>query len=527
MKSRILILIIISLSLVQSCDDKLDILPQDGIGSATLYQNEAGAVAGLMGVYSRIVRAYRESRFNAMYPSSGTDEGFENRSVIRFYLENSFSSNNAQILDEWTLLYEGINAANIMLVEVANSEGLTEAQKSTFTAEARFLRAYLFFDLQRAFGGLGGIPMPTEETLKQLLPRTKGTDVYAQIIADLEFAEQNLPDIQDAVPGRASKSAAQALLARVCLQRAGAPFTNDGDYYTKARDWAKKVIDNGYHELNSSYEDVFNKLAQEEYDTKEVLFQIGYFFGNSDQQQSGKIGSTMGFRVDDGSCNNRGFGLISATITLTDAYRNDPTDERGLWNVSPFYVPTNNSCEFRTSFNQMVYAASKYRRFLESGGTGSYGPHHWPVLRYSDVLLMYAEAENELNPASAAALNAVNQVRNRAKATALAGPITKELIQEERRLELCFEGLRKYDLIRWGILQEKVDETVAAMQAADGAENTDWPIYGTGTPATRTNTLLAYYLDGYTNYDDNKHQLLPIPEQEIGGNDLVTQNPNW
>ncbi|MBJ6368078.1 RagB/SusD family nutrient uptake outer membrane protein [Snuella sedimenti] len=527
MKSRILILIIISLSLIQSCDDKLDILPQDGIGSATLYQNEAGAVAGLMGVYSRIVRAYRESRFNAMYPSSGTDEGFENRSVIRFYLENSFSSNNAQILDEWTLLYEGVNAANIMLVEVANSDGLTEAQKAVFTAEARFLRAYLFFDLQRAFGGLDGIPMPTEETLKQLLPRTKGIDVYAQIIADLEFAEQNLPAIQETVPGRASKSAAQALLARVCLQRAGAPFTNDGDYYTKARNWAKKVIDNGYHGLNPSYEDVFNKLAQEEYDTKEVLFQIGYFFGNSDQQQSGKIGSTMGFRVDDGSCNNRGFGLISATITLTNAYRNDPTDERGLWNVSPFYVPTNNSCEFRTSFNQMVYAASKYRRFLESGGTGSYGPHHWPVLRYSDVLLMYAEAENELNPGSTAALDAVNQVRSRAKATPLAGPITAELIQEERRLELCFEGLRKYDLIRWGKLQEKIDETVTAMQAADGAENTDWAIYGTGTPATRTNTLLAYYLDGYTNYDNNKHQLLPIPEQEIGGNDLVTQNPNW
>src|SRR5690606_38892367 len=134
-----------------------------------------------------------------------------------------------------------------------------------------------------------------------------GVDVYNQIIADLEFAEQHLKDIQEVTPGRASKSAAQALLARVCLQRAGVPFTNDGDYYTKARDWAKKVIDNGYHELNPSYEDVFNKLAQEQYDTKEVLFQIGYFFGNQDQNQSGKIGSTMGLKVDDGTCNNRGF----------------------------------------------------------------------------------------------------------------------------------------------------------------------------------------------------------------------------
>ncbi|MBD0831638.1 RagB/SusD family nutrient uptake outer membrane protein [Aestuariibaculum sediminum] len=527
MKIKNIIFTICCFFVIFSCDDKLDILPQDGLGSATLYQNEAGATAGLMGVYSRVVRAYRESVINAMYPSAGTDEGFENRSVNRFYLENSFSSNNSDVLDAWTLLYEGVNAANVMLVEVNNSEGLTDAQKVAFTAEARFIRAYLYFDLQRNFGGLEGIPLPTETTIKQLLPRTKGVDVYKQIISDLEYAEANLKDIQEVAPGRASKSAAQGLLARVCLYRAGEPFANDGDYYTKARDWAKKVMDNGYHELNSSYEDVFNKLAQEQYDTKEVLFQIGFFFGNQDQQQSGKLGSTIGFRVDDGSCNNRGFGLISATISLTDAYRNDANDERGLWNVSPYYIPRNNNCEFATSFNQLAYAASKYRRLLESGGTGSYGPHHWPVLRYADVLLMYAEAENQLNPGSTEALNAVNKVRNRAHATPITGTITTELIQEERRLELCFEGLRKYDLIRWGVMQEKVQETIQALQAADGTENTDWPLYGTGVPATRTNTLQGYYLDSYMNYDDSKHKLLPIPEQELGANDLVIQNPNW
>ena len=140
---------------------------------------------------------------------------------------------------------------------------------------------------------------------------------------------------------------------------------------------------------------------------------------------------------------------------------------------------------------------------------------------------MYAEAENKLDPGSVAALDAVNQVRNRAKATPLVGPITEALIQEERRLELCFEGLRKYDLIRWGILEEKVNETKAALQAANGSENTDWPIYGTGNPVTRTNTMENYYLDGYNNYVDSKHQLLPIPEQEIGANDLIKQNPGW
>jgi hypothetical protein len=97
-------------------------------------------------------------------------------------------------------------------------------------------------------------------------------------------------------------------------------------------------------------------------------------------------------------------------------------------------------------------------------------------------------------------------------------------------LELCFEGLRRYDLVRWGIFQQKVTETVNAMRAADGSTNTDWPLYGTGSPATRKNTLtgLDYYFEGYLNYDDSKHQLLPIPEQEMGANDLIqNQNPNW
>lgn len=530
MKTKIFIIAtIISTFLIQSCDDKLEILPQDGIGPTTLFQNEAGAIAGLNGIYSRIHLAYRQTNFNAMYPLSGTDEGFENRNGTRVFLENNHVSSERFILEAWTLLYEGLNAANIMIFELERSS-MSESTKAQYIAEARFLRGYLLFDLQRAFGGIDGIPMPVD-TAKELLPRTPGVDVYDQIIKDLEYAEQNLPNIQDVTNGRASKSAAQGLLARVCLNRAGEPFTNDGNYYTKARDWAKKVIDNPYHELNPSYEDIFVKLAEQKYDTKEVLYQIGYYYV-ADNQQGGKLGSTIGIKLNarDASCSKpklRGYALISASITLINAYRADPTDERGLWNTSPYFITKTASepCgEMTPSPNQFQYSTSKYRNNLTLSGAGSWGSMHWPVLRYADVLLMYAEAENQLNSGSSLALNAVNEVRNRAKATPL-DAITEELIQEERRLELCYEGLRKYDLVRWGILQEKVTETLAAHEAADGQENTDWPIYGTG--GTKINTLQSYFLDVYKNYDDSKHKLLPIPEQEMGANSLVIQNPNW
>ena len=207
----------------------------------------------------------------------------------------------------------------------------------------------------------------------------------------------------------------------------------------------------------------------------------------------------------------------------------------------------NNNCELSAINNQFAYPASKYRRKLESNNTNtSYGSHHWPVLRFSDVLLMYAEAENKLTPGSALALNAVNRVRNRAKATPL-NTITEEAIQEERLLELCFEGHRKYDLVRWGILEQKVNETKTIMEALAGNPNfinDDWTSYGEpnlgpdGIPESgdepavrniRKNSLHSSfnYYDGYNDFDANKHYILPIPEQELGVNTNLRQTTGW
>lgn len=518
MKIKFLIFTVLIALFTQSCDDKLDILPEDGIDAKTLYETEAGAIAGIMGIYSRIHSAYRGGKFNIIYPVSGTDEAFDNRAQNQTFIENNFTSSNTDILDTWALLYEGVNAANKMLIELELSTGIEASRKKIFVAEARFARAFLFFDLQRAFGGLDGIPMPIEATVEQILPRTPGVDVYAQIIADLEFAEEHLLDITETVPGRASKSAAQGLLARVCLNRAGLPFTNDGDFYTKARDWAEKVMKNTYHELNPNYSDIFAKLATEKHETKEMLFQIGFFFEN-DNQQGGKVGSELGYKIDPNACYERGYSQQSPAITLIQAYRADPSDERGLWNTTPEFIKNNSTaCEVAYSSNQLQYACSKYRKTLQENGKGSWGAHHWPILRLADVMLMYAEAENQLTPGSQDALDAVNDVRERAKATPLLA-VTDQAIQEERRLELCWEGLRKYDLVRWGLLKQKVSGEISAMDAANGNPNPDGP---------GTNRVQPYYKDVYVNYIDDKHQILPIPEQEIGANPFITRNNrNW
>ncbi|ALJ04471.1 hypothetical protein APS56_04650 [Pseudalgibacter alginicilyticus] len=551
MKIKFIVFIVLIAFITQGCDDQLEIAQNDNITSENLYNTPAGALAGLTGAYSRVVAVYREAIINAQYPTDWTDEGFYNRVGTQHILKNNFTAAEPILNDIWATYYEGVSATNTLLVGLENSP-LDADIKQEFTAEGRFLRAFLYFDIQKAFGGIEGIPMPLEETNKQLLPRTPGIDVYKQIVSDLEFAEAFLPTAAEATPGRASKSAARGLLARAYLYMASEPYNEEGAY-EKAKEWSKKVIDDSYHELNSSYADIFNQLALGNYETKETLFQVGFSFANLDSNQSSKLGSAFGIKFDDENCGTsddlkgKGFALTYATVSLVLKYRSDPDDERGLWNTLPYYNKRDDNCQLGLINSQFMIPASKYRRYLESNTTNtSYGEHHWPVLRLSEMYLIYAEAENKLTPGSVLALNAVNSVRNRANATPIT-VVNDVVIQEERLLELCFEGQRKYDLVRWGILEQKVNETKSMMEtlAADPTFfNEDWTTLGTFelgpnnipvfgdvpiNTSPRLNVMNASfnYYDGYNDFDLSKHYILPIPEQELGVNTNLKQTIGW
>lgn len=551
MKIKHIIITIFTAMMTLSCDDQLEIAQNDNITRENLYTSEAGALAGLAGAYSRVVSVYRESIINAQYPTNWTDEGFFNRKGAQDIRKNNFTAAEPVIRDIWGTYYEGIAATNTLLVGLENSTleaGLIEE----FTAEARFLRAFLYFDIQKAFGGIEGIPMPLEEETinKVLLPRTPGIDVFRQIVLDLEYAEQFLPTAATAVGGRASKSAARGLLARAYLYMATAPFNEPGAY-EKARDWSKLVMDDSYHVLNPVYADIFNELARGNYETKETLFQIGFSYADLDANQSSKLGSSFGIKFDDEECNGqlkgKGFATTYATVGLVLKYRADPTDERGLWNTLPYAGTRNNNCQLSLINSQFMYPASKYRRYLEANTTNtSYGSHHWPVLRLSEMYLIYAEAVNKLAPGSALALDAVNSVRNRAKATPLTSLTDNDIINE-RLLELCFEGHRKYDLLRWGILTQKVNQTRTQMKSLEASTtfvNQDWTTFGTfslgandipvfgnvpinTTPRNNVMNASFDYYDGYNDYDESKHYILPIPDQEIGVNTNLKQTRGW
>ncbi len=552
MNIRFLLAIVLTAFLIQGCDDQLEIEQKNSITAENLYNTKAGALAGLAGAYSRVVETYRDALINAQYPTNWTDEGLYNRKGLQNILKNNFTASEPKLRKIWSDYYAGVAAANSLLIGIQGSP-LDVEVKQEFEAEGRFLRAFLFFDIEKAFGGVEGIPMPLEEDYlnKALLPRTKGIDVYKQIISDLEFAEEYLPSAASAIGGRGNKSAARGLLARAYLYMASAPFNEPGAY-EKARDWSKKVMDDSYHTLNPIYADVFNQLARGNYETKETLFQIGFSPDVANQQSS--LGSNFGMKFDDEACANVGarlkgksYAQTYATVTLVLKYREDPSDERGLWNTLPYFNGRNENCQLKLIDSQFSYPSSKYRRSLEDNPTNtSYGSHHWPILRLSEMYLIYAEAQNKLSPGSSEALDAVNAVRDRARATPIDN-ISDAAIQEERLLELCFEGHRKYDLLRWGILEQKINETRSIMKSLEADAtffNEDWVTLGTfsldandipvisldpvnTTPKKNTMSANFNYYDGYDDFESSKNYILPIPEQELGVNTNIKQNIGW
>ena len=544
MRIKFIFAIVFTAFIFQGCDDQLEIEQENNITAENLYDTKDGALAGLTGVYSRVVQVYREAVINAHYPSNWTDEALYNRKGLQDIVKNNFTASEPMLRNIWATYYEGIAAANALLIGLEDSP-LVENEKQVFIAEGRFLRAFLYFDIEKAFGGVEGIPMPLEETNKQLLPRTPGIDVYRQVVADLEYAEQYLPTAAAAIPGRAHKSAARALLARAYLYMASQPF-NEAGAYEKSSQWSKKILDDPYHQLNPSYADVFDQLAMGNYETKETLFQIGFSYAAMDNNQASKLGSSFGMKIDDEGC-GKGYATSYATINLVLKYRSDPSDERGFWNTYPYFNKRDNNCELSTINSQFMYPVSKWRRTLESNNTNtSWGPHHWPIARLSGVMLMYAEAQNKLAPGSVEALNAVNAVRERAQATPLTA-VTDEAIQDERLLELAFEGQRKFDLVRWGVLEQKVNQTRSLMKTLEADPNfinDDWTSLGEpnlgpdGIPESgdepvnrniRNNVMNASFdfYDGYNDFDPSKHYILPIPEQELGVNTNLKQTTGW
>lgn len=329
----------------------------------------------------------------------------------------------------WTTVYQGINRANTVIARVPGIP-MDEKLKAQYVAEAKFMRGFYYFTLVRLFGGVPLITAETTSLNNLTVARAPAEDVYKQVIADFTEAESVLPVSFTGIDrGRATKGAAKAFLAKVYLTR---------QEWAKASAKAKEVVDLGVYDLWATFGEAF-LLANK--NGKEAVFEMQALGGGVNE------GSWMqGYmRPNFDRVNNAaGFGDDPVTDNLYKTY--SPTDKRRDVTIKLYSATTTPAAPASVLFPGYVY------KYLDPTATGNNdGANNFPIIRYADVLLMYAEALNEQAAGNAEAYAAVNRLRKRAGLPDLAG-LTQDQFRDavllERRLELAFEGHRWYDLVR-------------------------------------------------------------------------------
>lgn len=476
--------------LATSCQPSLDVSPKGYISSGTFFKNATDAKATLVGAYSVLFGIYRNEHIltpneicadNAIpFLTGGAD-----RVAIWRYEHNSMNLYPGQI---WSSAYQGIQYCNVLIDRVPLID-MDETLKNEYIAEARFLRALHYFNLVRFFGG---VPLVLKETTSLddvEIAQSPVEEVYSAIEADLLAAESSLPNKRtDIDVGRATSGAAKGLLAKVLLTKAGNNPTSQ--HWATAAQKAKEVIDSGIYSLESDFADVFKK---ENRGGKESIFEVVFvtdIYGN---------GFTTGFAPRGAPIvPNGGFGIFRVTASLFNEYKEEDKRKPVTFLTSYVHPTTQETVQLSVQNPDPALAVSFWKLADPDVSVGLNGGTSWPYMRFSELLLIYAEALNESNNGpTSEAYAALNSVRHRAglsPVSNLSRTEFKEAILLERRLELAFEGHRWFDLTRTGKLVDAVKK--------EGSFGRNAPI-------------------------QNFHTLFPIPFREVEANRLLDQNNGY
>ncbi len=425
--------------LIAGCSKKyIELAPQSAASVDALYKTDKDFQDAVVGCYSVLQTQYQNWW---LFGDVRADDSWQQvvKNSTQYFMDVFTLDNTSSLLnDSWNNYYNLISRANLVLAKIAGTDTAIVKNKTRHIAEAKFLRAFAYFDLVRIFGD---VPMVTTNVTiadSYKIGRTKLDKIYdSVIIPGLVDAEAGLPAKYTGTDvGRATKGAARALLGRVYLTRKD---------FANAEIRLQQVTTMGYAllpDFNSLYD-----YSKDEHHS-EYIFDVEYESG---------IGAGSQFTNDfmpNSSTMAAFYGVAgvlqewnSPTQTLINLF--DPADKRmGITVASGGY--TNGSGSFVPLPPQTSQTYTK--KFLFPVATANDSRANWKVIRYADVLLMYAEALNE-NGKTPDALTWLNQVRARAGMPAYSGlsqSDCREKIYVERRLELSFEGVRWFDLVRTG-----------------------------------------------------------------------------
>ncbi len=450
-------------------------------------------------------------------------------------------ASNGPISNFWQYRYKGILRCNIAIDRIATVDTQDTETRDRLVAEARFLRGFYYFELVRNFGG---VPLMTSYVLPEEVEgvtRATAEEVYAFIEADLQAAAEILPQRSAAVVGHATRGAALGLLGKVYLYQ---------EKWQEAHDVLQTVINEGEYQLLPEFGQVWDL----EYDNSvESLFEIQYEY-DAVQAVGGSLATVTGARNGPGD----GWSWCQPTANLEQAYIDAGDTERLRWTIiKAGCTEIAGEDQFET-FVENNSTVSNAQELIEQYGwdencyiidpaqhksariirkyflpladrpeiyNTDKSPLNHRLLRYADVLLMYAEVCNELGD-DAAARDALNQVRARVDLAPVtsSGWDLRNAIRLERRLELAFEQNRLYDIRRW---TDQNDQKVIANLLGPTGTFVRWNLdEATRDPMEWANQGEAS--DKGISFDVNRDLVFPIPLYEITmSNGSIEQNPGW
>lgn len=474
---KIIYLLIISLGFA-SCEDLLTEEPKR-IATETFYNTADEINSAIIPIYYELQRGLRKN-FHTI-PESQVDYGFARGSYLVINQFQGFDVTNInRMSDVWTRIYMAIRDANLVIQNAPKSKEATPAEINAFVGEAKFLRAFCYFQLVRYWGD---VPLRTEDNMLEMaVPREPSSSIYTFILKDLTFAEANLPDTPKQW-GRPTQNAAKTMLTEVylCMEN-----------YTLARTKALEVINSKKHALVNvtKADDFYNIIGVGVNGTSEEIFYLKY------NTEYGNEFAGMGHYNKSIYLNKHGNnGLYTDSVTNKFVKNWNYKDLRKRFN---FYSSGTVNGSKTTLF---------YKKFKDEAAVDIYCAVDNPIYRYADLLLFYAEADCRINNGPTDdGVEKLNMVHRRAygKNPLVASSVdfkkadyTKDtfldLILKERGYETLFEGKRYLDLKRMG----KYAQTI---------------------------------YDAYGITIDNKILLYPIPTDEINYNDAIDeddQNPGY
>ncbi|MBF7092455.1 RagB/SusD family nutrient uptake outer membrane protein [Flavobacterium sp. ALJ2] len=470
---KIIITLLLSVGLFISCTE-LEVTPTSFVTEDNYFKTQDDAIASVNAVYASLsLDPGEQSLFGRnlyFLTDMATDYAAAGVSAtnpqVRALSSLTHDATSDRVQVAWRQIYNGINRANVSIDNVPKVSG-SEVVKTRLINEAKFIRALLYFQAVRLWGGVPIVLHEPKSIDLESLKANRATvdQVYAQIITDLKDAE-GLPTTYPANDaGRATSGAAKAILAKVYLTR---------------KDWSnailktKEVINGGYgYALFENFADVFNKTKK---NGKEHIFSVQF---EPNQAGNGSSGSTFQGTSFTGFTATEPADIISDVALFYDTYtagdtRRDVSYAKQLLNPSTGTLYT---------FPKPIF--KKYLDLTNLATPGNVAIN-FPVIRYADILLSLAEATNEQSGPTTEAYEALNQVRRRAYGKPINTPnptidlsgltpaTFRAAIQEERKKEFVQEGQRWYDLVRWGTLVTEVKKVAA--KASVSERNNLYPI---------------------------------------------------